>query len=792
MPSYTILLFLIFGTGLLSIIQISYSLDTDFDTGPYLNNIKFIHYLDENVALEEIKSGNLDIYYFRIPLDLVPEILSSTDINLYDKVSGTFGLLLNPAPGGDESLNPFEFREIRHAMNYLINRNFISNEILQGYGFPLFDSLGIFSPDYTVIMDVVESFGFHYDPEYALGIIKNVLEENGAIFKDNKWFFKDKPITLKVLIRSDDQQRKILGELISSELNKIGFTIIKDYGDLNKSLRVLQNSDPKELQWNLYTEAFTSNAFSRYNDGNTAQFYAPWYANMPGYQNPGFWQYQNATLDDITQKLVFSNFTSELERNKLLKYATQMGIEESVRIFLVNNIDPFAASSSISGLVNDFGGGITNKYSLLNAESNKTDSLNIGVKQIYQGAWNSVGGFSDTYSTNIYSNIADSSTLRHPFTGEVISMRNEILNVTTLGPYDKLEVDPEAIVWNSKNGWITAEENSKSLSKVTYKILYSNWHNGIPIDKSDLLYSLYFLFEWGSDDGVNDLTKDPEYTSRVKVALPLYKGFKFSSNDTLESFIDIWHFDKKEIAGNTGLWPQEPWEITAATERLVLSNILSFSKSQAITKNADWLSLVVPEHANLIKKELIKMKNEKFVPLPLKKIVTVDEAIKRYDASIKWIEDRQHAVISNGPFFLDSYNPSGRTMEIKAFRDNTYPFEQGYWSHLEKPKTIQIKNFTHSKYIKIGQEKLINFQSFADDIPESNISIYYFLLDYSGKIVKSGEATSIKDQNGFFQILLDEHLTKNLTLGPVTLKIFANSKEALRPFVSDNIFLVTH
>lgn len=792
MPSYTILLFLIFGTGLLSIIQISYSLDTDFDTGPYLNNIKFIHYLDENVALEEIKSGNLDIYYFRIPLDLVPEILSSTDINLYDKVSGTFGLLLNPAPGGDESLNPFEFREIRHAMNYLINRNFISNEILQGYGFPLFDSLGRFSPDYTVIMDVVESFGFHYDPEYALGIIKNVLEENGAIFKDNKWFFKDKPITLKVLIRSDDQQRKILGELISSELNKIGFTIIKDYGDLNKSLRVLQNSDPKELQWNLYTEAFTSNAFSRYNDGNTAQFYAPWYANMPGYQNPGFWQYQNATLDDITQKLVFSNFTSELERNKLLKYATQMGIEESVRIFLVNNIDPFAASSSISGLVNDFGGGITNKYSLLNAESNKTDSLNIGVKQIYQGAWNSVGGFSDTYSTNIYSNIADSSTLRHPFTGEVISMRNEILNVTTLGPHDKLEVDPEAIVWNSKNGWITAEENSKSLSKVTYKILYSNWHNGIPIDKSDLLYSLYFLFEWGSDDGVNDLTKDPEYTSRVKVALPLYKGFKFSSNDTLESFIDIWHFDKKEIAGNTGLWPQEPWEITAATERLVLSNILSFSKSQAITKNADWLSLVVPEHANLIKKELIKMKNEKFVPLPLKKIVTVDEAIKRYDASIKWIEDRQHAVISNGPFFLDSYNPSGRTMEIKAFRDNTYPFEQGYWSHLEKPKTIQIKNFTHSKYIKIGQEKLINFQSFADDIPESNISIYYFLLDYSGKIVKSGEATSIKDQNGFFQILLDEHLTKNLTLGPVTLKIFANSKEALRPFVSDNIFLVTH
>ena len=30
---------------------------------------------------------------------------------------------------------------------------------------------------------------------------------------------------------------------------------------------------------------------------------------------------------------------------------------------------------------------------------------------------------------------------------------------------------------------------------------------------------------------------------------------------------------------------------------------LSFSKSQSTTKNAEWLSLIIPEHANLIKKE---------------------------------------------------------------------------------------------------------------------------------------------------------------------------------------------
>ena len=38
----------------------------------------------------------------------------------YDKLSGSFGLLLNPAPSNESgSLNPFSLREVRYAMNYL-------------------------------------------------------------------------------------------------------------------------------------------------------------------------------------------------------------------------------------------------------------------------------------------------------------------------------------------------------------------------------------------------------------------------------------------------------------------------------------------------------------------------------------------------------------------------------------------------------------------------------------------------------------------------------------------------
>jgi peptide/nickel transport system substrate-binding protein len=328
---------------------------------------------------------------------LVSDIKNDVSITLFDKIGGSFGILLNPSPSSNnDTINPFEFRDIRFAINFLINRNFISNEVLHGYGIPMYDPFGLFSPDYPVVMDTVESFGFHYDPDYALKQIKKTLLAEGAKLKDEKWYFNDKPIKLKVLIRSDDLQRKVLGELVSSELDQLGFTIIKDYSDLNKAVTLTQGSDPQKFLWHVYTEAFAgSTSFIKYNDAVLAQMYSPWYANMPGNQNPGFWQYNNSTLDKITQKLVFSNFTSENERNNLLNEATRMGIEESVRIFLVKNIDPYAVSSSVTGLVNDFGAGITSKYSLLNAKSEREHSLKVGVTHISQGAWNTIGGFSD-------------------------------------------------------------------------------------------------------------------------------------------------------------------------------------------------------------------------------------------------------------------------------------------------------------------------------------------------------------------------------------------------------------
>ena len=41
--------------------------------GAHVDKVRFIQYLDDNVALQEMKSGTLDTYFFRIPLEAVSE-----------------------------------------------------------------------------------------------------------------------------------------------------------------------------------------------------------------------------------------------------------------------------------------------------------------------------------------------------------------------------------------------------------------------------------------------------------------------------------------------------------------------------------------------------------------------------------------------------------------------------------------------------------------------------------------------------------------------------------------------
>ena len=743
--------------------------------GTFVNEVQFIQYLDESTAIEEVKKKNLDIYYSRIPAELIQDT-DTKNLQIFYTTGGSFSILTNPAKGNE--FNPFYYQKVRFALNYLIDRKLIVDELMSGYGVPMTSNYGPFDPDFLNIVPELEKFHFRYNPELANSMITQALIEAGAKKVQDKWTYNDKPVTVRFFIRNDDPVRNSIGEVISSELEKIGFTVKKDFGDLNKAYVLVYGSDPADLKWSLYTEGYAGrSAFVKYDSLGLAQMYAPWYSNMPGFNNPQYWNYKNDRLDNITKKIYSSNYTSYEERADLIRQATTEGVNESVRIFLAAKIDPFVANKNVNGIINDFGGGIQNRFTPINSRTNDT-VLKIGVKQIYQGAWNPVAGLADAYSKNIWDVLYDPGIFKNPYSGQNFAVRQN-WKVQTAGPDKKLDVPENAINWSpAQQKWIQMGQGKKATSKITYDLSWSNWHNGQKMDMNDILYSIYFTQEWGSDQTKDDKTFDPEYTPTASQAAKTLVAIRPLDDHRIEVYVNYWHFDESEIADWGGVWVTMPWEVMAAMEKAVIDGKASFSRTNAQAKNLNWLSLIIPRDAHLVGQYLQQFSDSGFVHPALAGPDNADYYKSRYQSSIQWIKQKNHAVISNGPFYLESYSPEARTITIKAFDDPTYPYSAGYWSKFEQVSLPQIISINVPDKVIRGAPLDIPIQTkFAT-------KLYYFVNDASGAQISNG----IIPTDDAVTISLDSQTTRAMSLGGNDIKIYAVSDSVFKPDIYTTSF----
>ena len=764
----------------LLVIAITYN-ESFAEKNTFVNSIKFIQYLDENTALEEVKNGNLDLYYYRISPDRLENKQSTEGLKIYDSTGGSYSLLVNPAES--EKFNPFSEKDARFALNYLVDRKLIVNELMSGYGSQIISYYGPTDPAYLTIIKEIESFSFKYNPTLANKIISESIIERGGEKIDGKWFQNNKEIEVTIFIRSDDPVRKSIGEILAKELENIGFKIKKDYGDLNKAFVVVYGSNPAEMSWNLYTEGWGRSAFVKYDSIGLGQMYSPWFSNMPGFNDPSYWNYENKKLDELTQKIYKGDFESSEKRTELIQEAVVEGINESVRIFLASKVDQYVVNQNVEGVVNDLGAGVPSRFTPINAKTDDNE-LNVGVKQIYQGAWNPIMGLTDTYSRQIWSIISDPITFKHPFTGETFPVRAQ-WDVETSELNKKISVPTDAKMWNpSSQKWQNISSNTFATSKVTFDFEFSNWHNGKIMDMNDILHSLYFTIEWGTQIDEKDKTFDTEFTPRAAQSIQTIIAINEIDQDTIEVYVDYWHFDENEIAEWAAVWSPVPWEITTAMEKAVIDGKVSFSRSGATSKNVNWLSLIVPNDANIIKEYLKEFKENKFIPNSLKQNQIQEQYFEeRFDSSINWIEQKKHAVISNGPFYLETYSPESRTILVRAFEDNSYPFEAGTWSKFEKMEFPSIKKINIEKMIQQGESTQINIET------EGVTSLLYFILDNEGEIQTSEELEIIENQ---VIIKLTSEDTKKLKIGTNQIKIFGVSNSVLKPDIYETNFLITN
>jgi len=683
-------------------------------TGPFVDQITFSQTMDEAQGLADVSAGRTDVYLWRLPIALREQAKSDPNITLVKGMSSFLSIVLNPAP--TEALNPFSLKCIRQALQYLIDRAYIIKVIHKGDAVPKILAYGRSDPDYDDIDDLAETWlaEYNYNFDKASQLIAEALTAVGAIRgEDGKWYKNGSPITVNGFIRSDDPIRKSIGDMLATNLENIGFTVNRVYGDLNGAFFTVYGSDPIEGQWHFYTESFLSDALVKYDIAGLVQMYCPFLGNMPGWQEPDCWNYENATLDELGQGFMEGHFSDLSDRAFMTRQIVKIAFEESVRLFLVDQIGPYLVSSRFPPFVTEAHVGPRTPFTFTTIRlpdedpSRRPDgtggSLKVAQRFMYQGAYNPIAGFTDTYSGAIRNIIMDSGVWPHPYKGDYMPVRADY-TVQTSGYYSMLSVPEDAETWDFLNHqWQDVGQGRQAKSKITFTFKLSNWHHGQPMTVADTRYALYMMLEWATRglEGVADLRYDSYYAGLLSTWVDNFVGAKFIGNDKVEVYVDYWFPDDNQIAAFANLFPQVPWEVLLTAERVVMAKQAAWSRAEARAIDKPWLDLVAPA-AGLpeMKANLAQIMAGNLLPDAAKNATTgmplayFDAAnrTRRYNALQDWVNQKNHFLVSNGPFYFESTDRISGQDVVKAFRDPTYPFEPGYW--LERLRTHADFSYT--------------------------------------------------------------------------------------------------
>ena len=746
--------------------------------GPAADKVFFRSFHVDRAPLE-LTSGNMDLYYFGLRTDAALDLQDDPTTQLYEAPSTTLSLILNPAPAPDGRLNPFSLPEVRRAMQFLVDREFIAQDLYRGLATPMLSHVSPLDYDYLTVYEIDRGSGIRYDPEFARQRIAEAMRGAGAEFVDDRWHYGGQPIRLRFIGRVEDERREI-SDLIRAELDQAGFDVAISYQNFAPAVLTVYSTDPASFEWHLYTEGWSRGAPRRYDVGTINSMTAPWLGNMPGWQEMGFWQYEMPRLDELGKQLFRGEFSSREERDAVYAEMTSLALDESVRVWLATVTNNFVSTAELKGVTSDVVAGPRSPWTLREAYVPGRQDLTVGHLWVWteRTTWNPIAGFGDVYGVDIWRNLTDPPLWNHPFTGVPGPFRASF-EVQTAGPDSTLEIPDDAMIWDvTAKRWVPVEPTAQARSKVIFdysKYIGSNWHHGQPITIADALYSIAQAYELAYDPDKARTEAALAITSRPY--LETLRGYRLLEDNRLEVYVDFWHFDQSSIAEYASPASfSTPWEVLAAMDDLVFSQRrAAYSDTSAARFNVPWISLVMKRDAKLVERTLKRFSREEFQPEGVfdfggRTLVAADEAEERYRAALTWIDETDHLVISNGPFWLARYDPPAQFAELRAFRDESYPFQPGQ-RYLGQPKEILIDAPVESA-LRSGKEGEWEINVTAP----GELELRYLLLDAAtNQTVDSGIAQ--QDENGLFKVEVTTEVSKDLFPGLYHLHLAASSSE---------------
>lgn len=802
--------------------------------GVYADKVIYSVFMDESVGLKDVVEGRLDMVYTGTPSVLING-LSDTDrekIDIYSVPSGSLALWLNPIPNkapytvtttaGEEVFNPLAIREVRYALNFLVNRKQIVDEVLLGYGSPMFTLINPDVPGSYKYNLLPAKLGMTDTGDFpkAQAMISEAMqkaselpENKGKLVKNGKfWEYNGKPALIKFYIRVDDPtQRLVIGREIADQLEVCGLKVERLEWDRSRSGKAVYGGNPQDYTCTMYTEGWGSGGTAAYHDVNLSQMGAPYYGYMPGGGNSEYWNYKNDEIDKLGMMGIYGQFLTADDYWKSNLRMNELIMHDSIRIWLASQSQLFITNKTrVADRVMYGAGDGFNMFSVrtanIPADSNGEKVLRVGqfsaMGKLFMCAWNPIGtgGFTDTFSSNIIGALSDPATENSPATGipmalyvefDADSLKSAPKVIEKIGEDGESEpamsgtlpVNPEAEIYDSAtktwkkvgSGVTSAVETRSRLVKGFY------WHNGEPMSLADVRFADAFWVEWCTKDGADDPYYDEPLETQMRSSIDNNKGTLYKSDDGYVHTFSNYFFapDNRETAGGTAISAKAanpgrrtifPWEIYEACSEIAAHGGASGTKWNIVEADENEIDVVQARCVADISAKLQEFIDTKHIPASLQGYITENDAIKRYKASIDFINKHGHAFISNGPCILDKIDTVANSMTMVPF--DKYPIKANEF--IERYATTM----TAIDYIKVptnataGNDAVFEITVSQCAFPRvdsepstaAKVTLNLQLPDGSEKVYEAAHT-----ENGVYTVTVPAADTANLPAGAYTV-----------------------
>jgi len=794
--------------------------------GAWVDEVIFTEENSAEAAASQLNAGQLDIYAYTVAEAPVYETVKESPSLAYSSAAGSNNaIMFNPAEFASGELNPFADQQLREAMHYVIDRDYVVQEIYKGLAIPKYSVLSTVFPDYARYADIMRTLEskYAYDFEKGQTIVDERMTALGAEKVDGKYVYNGQPVTLKFVIRTEDNRRPI-GDYFSGQLEALGFTVERLYKTRTESSPYWVQSDPAEGTWSLYTAGWVAPSISRDEGSQFSSYFAPRGFGIPLWQT----YTPSAEFDEVAMKLETNDFQNLEERRALFAEALPLSMEAAYEIWVVDEVSfaPFVKDLSVAS---DLAGGSAGSYiwgQTLRFADQEGGTVRVAQPGIMVEPWNPIGGSNWIYDSMPQRGLSDNGAVPDPFTGLALPQRlesaevavQEGLPVTKTLDWVDLKFEPSITVpedtwldWDaSEQRFLTVGElhpeglTAKSRITVTYPAdLYDTvfWHDGSPISAADFVLSMIMVFDPAKEESA---IYDEVAVPGTEGYQSHFRGVRIVSTEPLviETYDDAFLLDaevmitQNNVYPNATWWPQYSygegaWHSIALGVLAEANNELAFTTDKAGALEVEWMSMISGPSLEILKAKLDEAKAEAFVPYAatLSEFMAADEAQARYANLESFYGEHNHFWVNTGPFILDGVFPVEGTLTLK--RNQNYVDFADKWARFSTPKIAEVE-LDGAGQVQIGSEAVfdifVTFEGSAyanGDISE----VKFLLFDSTGQLVTSGAAEAAGE--GHYQISLSADLTSQLESGSSKLEAIVVPSVVSIPSFSSFEFVAT-